>query len=91
MSNYLSKSIKSTLLGLIRTYQFAISPLLGPSCKYSPTCSAYAHTAIIRFGVTKGSVFTIKRLLKCHPFATGGLDPVPSKKTEYRGFDRSNA
>jgi len=75
--------MKTTLIWLIRTYQFAISPLLGPSCRYSPTCSSYARTAIIRFGAIKGVFFTIKRLLRCHPFSTGGLDPVPLNQHKY--------
>ncbi|MCH2658112.1 MAG: membrane protein insertion efficiency factor YidD [Dehalococcoidia bacterium] len=84
----MSNLIKSTLIGLIRIYQLVISPLLGPSCRYSPTCSSYAHTAISRFGAIKGVFFTIKRLTKCHPFSAGGLDPVPPKQHSHAEGER---
>ncbi|MBA01642.1 MAG: membrane protein insertion efficiency factor YidD [Chloroflexi bacterium] len=81
--------MKSTLIGLIRIYQLAVSPLLGPSCRYSPTCSSYAHTAINRFGAIKGIFFTTRRLLRCHPFSAGGLDPVPTKQHRHPEGGRS--
>ena len=62
---------------LIRGYQLLISPLLGNNCRFHPTCSCYAHQAIERFGVTKGSWLSMRRILKCHPFNEGGYDPVP--------------
>ena len=61
---------------LIRGYQLLISPLLGNNCRFHPTCSCYAHQAIERFGVTKGSWLSMRRILKCHPFNEGGYDPV---------------
>lgn len=64
---------------LIRTYQFLISPLLGPSCRYFPTCSEYALVAIQTHGLISGSFLTVKRVLRCHPGCEGGLDPVPDK------------
>ena len=69
--------IQKIVLGLIKGYQYLISPLLGNHCRYMPSCSCYAHTAIERFGVLKGSWMGLKRLLRCHPFHPGGFDPVP--------------
>lgn len=72
--------IKKILIGLIRFYQIAISPLKPPTCRFYPTCSQYGIEAIKRFGAIKGSWLTIKRILKCHPLHPGGFDPVPEKK-----------
>jgi putative membrane protein insertion efficiency factor len=62
---------------LIRGYQVAISPLLPASCRYYPTCSAYALEAFERHGVIKGFTLSVGRILRCHPFRPGGFDPVP--------------
>ncbi|CAH0534775.1 Putative membrane protein insertion efficiency factor [Vibrio stylophorae] len=62
---------------LIRFYQLVISPLIGPRCRFTPSCSQYAIEAIKIHGVIKGGWLTIKRLLKCHPLNDGGYDPVP--------------
>ncbi|HEY5101792.1 MAG TPA: membrane protein insertion efficiency factor YidD [Steroidobacteraceae bacterium] len=62
---------------LIRLYQWTVSPLLGPRCRFYPSCSQYAYEAIGRFGVAHGAWLAMKRLLRCHPFHAGGLDPVP--------------
>ena len=72
--------IKKGLLKIIRFYQYGISPLLGPRCRFTPTCSQYSHEAIIEHGVFKGLYLGIKRVLKCNPFFKGGYDPVPCKK-----------
>lgn len=64
------------LLG-IRVYQVGISPLLGPSCRYYPTCSQYALEAIEKYGALKGGWLAVRRILRCHPFRPGGYDPVP--------------
>jgi putative membrane protein insertion efficiency factor len=62
---------------LIRLYQVTISPLLPPSCRYTPTCSAYGIEAIRKHGPFKGGWLTIKRVLSCHPWGGRGYDPVP--------------
>lgn len=70
----------SVFIFIIRFYQRLISPLLPPSCRFYPSCSHYGLEAIRRFGALKGGWLTVKRLLKCHPFHPGGIDPVPEKK-----------
>ncbi|MCG7499289.1 membrane protein insertion efficiency factor YidD [Vibrio sp. Of7-15] len=65
------------IIGLVRFYKLAISPLLGPRCRYTPTCSTYAIEAIKMHGTIKGCWLSGKRLLKCHPLNDGGYDPVP--------------
>jgi hypothetical protein len=67
---------------LVRGYQMVLSPLLGPRCRFYPTCSHYTITAIERFGAVKGAWLAGKRILKCHPFHKGGDDPVPDKHNE---------
>jgi len=62
---------------LIRLYQLLISPLLPPSCRFVPTCSAYAFEAITKYGPFKGVYLATRRVLRCHPFHPGGFDPVP--------------
>lgn len=68
---------KYALVLPIRVYKYCISPLLPPACRYLPTCSAYAVEAIERHGVFRGGFLAARRLLRCHPWATGGYDPVP--------------
>ena len=72
-------------LALIRFYRFWISPMIGPHCRFEPTCSQYAVTAIENYGAVLGFWLTLKRLGKCHPFHQGGLDPVP------QSLDRSSS
>ncbi|HEY0705940.1 MAG TPA: membrane protein insertion efficiency factor YidD [Polyangia bacterium] len=60
-------------------YRAGISPLLGPSCRYEPSCSHYAEQAIAEWGLVRGMALGVWRILRCHPFARGGLDPVPAK------------
>jgi uncharacterized protein len=65
------------LIALVRFYQRFVSPAFGPSCRYQPTCSAYALTAIERYGALRGSWMSLKRIGRCHPWHPGGYDPVP--------------
>ena len=71
--------LKQALLRLIRGYQIAISPMLGPHCRFHPTCSEYAAEAIQRYGALRGGWLAVRRLTRCHPFHPGGLDPVPPR------------
>ncbi|MFC3094181.1 membrane protein insertion efficiency factor YidD [Alteromonas sediminis] len=64
---------------LIKSYQYGLSPLLGPRCRFHPTCSFYTLEALKTHGMRKGGWLSIKRILKCHPLHTGGVDPVPEK------------
>lgn len=65
------------LIGLTRIWQVALSPYLGSSCRFYPSCSAYAAEAVERHGALQGSRMAARRLSRCHPFHEGGLDPVP--------------
>jgi putative membrane protein insertion efficiency factor len=65
------------LVGIVRAYQWLIGPLLPPSCRFYPSCSAYAVTALERHGAVKGSWLAARRLARCQPFHPGGIDPVP--------------
>lgn len=67
------------LVALIRLYQRTISPMLGPVCRYYPSCSRYAVGALVTHGVLKGLALTARRLSRCTPFHAGGLDPVPPR------------
>ena len=64
-------------IGLIKVYQYSISPLLGPSCRFEPSCSQYGIEAFKKHGLFKGFYLTIKRFSKCHPWGGHGHDPVP--------------
>jgi len=69
--------MKYVLIGLIKLYRMSLSKLLPPSCRYTPSCSQYALTAVERFGAVKGGYLAFRRILRCHPFSAGGLDEVP--------------
>lgn len=69
------------LLGFIRFYQQAISPWLGRSCRFEPSCSRYAAACIAQQGALQGSLLSVKRLCKCHPFHAGGFDPPPAPRS----------
>tara|TARA_R110002049_G_scaffold95365_2_gene234134 strand:+ start:969 stop:1202 length:234 start_codon:yes stop_codon:yes gene_type:complete len=75
--------MKRILLGLLTAYKYAISPLLGRSCRFYPTCSEYAREAIELHGPLRGTWLSIRRVGRCHPFHAGGYDPV-SKPTHNR-------
>ena len=72
--------MRRILIGLIRVYQYLISPLLGPRCRFYPTCSHYAVEAIEVHGVARWSYLALRRVLRCHPWHPGGIDPVPEKR-----------
>ena len=65
------------VLLLIRSYQLVLSPMLPASCRYVPTCSAYAAEAVSRYGAVRGGWMAARRIARCHPFRPGGYDPVP--------------
>ena len=69
--------MKKAVLFLIRGYKSVLSPILGQHCRYHPTCSTYTYEAIEKYGLLKGMILGTKRLLRCHPFRQGGVDPVP--------------
>jgi uncharacterized protein len=72
-----NRLFSSLFLLLIRLYQYLISPILGPSCRYTPTCSQYGVEAIRKHGAFKGGWLTLKRIARCHPWGGHGPDPVP--------------
>lgn len=65
------------MLMLVRVYQYVLSPYFGTQCRFSPTCSHYAVDALTQYGALKGGWLTSRRLLRCHPWHSGGFDPVP--------------
>jgi len=67
----------------VKAYQWFISPLLPPSCRYEPTCSAYAIEALKRHGLFRGASLTVRRLLRCHPWGGCGYDPVPHQNCQH--------
>ena len=68
---------RQIVAGLIRGYQIIVSPMLPPSCRFTPSCSQYALEAVRRYGALRGSWLAVRRLTRCHPFHPGGFDPVP--------------
>ncbi len=73
----LSRLPSALLAGLIRGYQLVISPMLPPSCRFTPSCSQYALDAVRRHGAVRGTWLAARRLARCHPWNPGGYDPVP--------------
>ena len=71
--------MRGLLMGLVRGYRLLLSPWLGSSCRFEPTCSAYSLQALDRYGAAAGSYLTMRRLARCHPWCEGGLDPVPQE------------
>lgn len=69
--------ITNLIIALIDFYRLCISPFTAPTCRFYPTCSQYARESLIEHGVLKGLYLSLKRILKCHPFHSGGFDPVP--------------
>lgn len=74
----LSHLPRRLLIGLVLAYRFALKPWLGQSCRFEPTCSAYALQALRGHGAAGGSYLATRRILRCHPWCDGGLDPVPA-------------
>ncbi|GLE98210.1 putative membrane protein insertion efficiency factor [Pseudomonas aeruginosa] len=75
-------AMKFLLIGLIRFYQYAISPLIGPRCRFHPSCSHYTLEAIRVHGALRGGYLGARRLLRCHPWHPGGYDPVPERQEQ---------
>ncbi len=71
--------MRKLLIQLVRAYRYLLSPLLGNHCRYYPSCSEYALSALEQHGALRGSWMSVRRLARCHPFHTGGFDPVPEK------------
>ncbi|MCB5185716.1 membrane protein insertion efficiency factor YidD [Methylobacillus gramineus] len=71
------KLFSSLLIGMIKIYQWTLSPFIGQSCRFFPTCSQYAIEAMHKHGALRGAFYTIRRLSRCHPWHAGGHDPVP--------------
>ena len=72
--------MKQLLISGVKAYRLLLSPWLGSSCRFEPTCSAYALQALEQHGALAGSYLTVKRLGRCHPWCAGGCDPVPAEK-----------
>lgn len=75
--NVVKTAVAGVFLLLVRAYQLLLSPMLGASCRYTPTCSQYAIEAIRKFGPFKGGWLAVKRIARCHPWGGHGHDPVP--------------
>lgn len=69
--------MKNVLLLLIRCYRLILSPMLGPKCRFFPSCSEYSQESILRYGAARGVVLAARRIARCHPWHPGGYDPVP--------------
>ncbi|MDS4019107.1 MAG: membrane protein insertion efficiency factor YidD [Candidatus Competibacter sp.] len=76
--------MRAVLIALIRAYQWFVSPLLGNHCRFYPSCSQYAREAIERHGTPRGVWLAVRRLLRCHPWHPGGVDPVPEPSPKDR-------
>ena len=77
MSEPFASPVGRGVVLLLRGYQLTISPLLGPACRFEPSCSHYAIEAVKRYGALSGLGLAVRRVLRCHPLRPGGLDPVP--------------
>ena len=78
--NPVSRLVGQVLVLPLRAYQLVVSPLIGPRCRFYPSCSAYAVEALTTHGAVKGTWLAARRLLRCHPWNPGGLDPVPPRR-----------
>lgn len=84
------RPVVNALTGAIRAYRYLLSPLLGPTCRFYPSCSRYAEEALHEHGALRGSYLTMRRLLRCHPWHEGGYDPVPPSDHHPLTTDQSN-
>lgn len=71
--------MQKILVSLLRLYVYLVSPMLGTHCRFHPSCSRYAIEAVTRHGAARGTLLTLKRLSRCHPWHPGGFDPVPER------------
>ena len=78
-TNILKVMIQKTIILLIYCYRYVISPVLGCHCRFYPSCSTYTQEAIENHGIFSGSLLALRRILRCHPWSSGGYDPVPLK------------
>jgi putative membrane protein insertion efficiency factor len=74
---WINRILTMPFIWLIKLYQYGISPLIGPKCRFTPTCSHYGLEAFKKYGVIKGCILTLKRISKCHPWGGSGYDPLP--------------
>ena len=84
--------MKTVFLFLVRAYQMWLGPILGGTCRFYPSCSHYAYEAVERHGAARGAWLALQRLLRCHPFSPGGIDPVPDlldDSSDLRGTARA--
>ena len=75
--------MKALLIGFVKGYRLLLSPWLGSGCRFEPTCSAYSLSALQTHGAAAGSYLTLKRLVRCQPWCSGGHDPVPHEKPRF--------
>lgn len=81
--------MRALLILMIRGYKYLISPLMANHCRFHPTCSSYAETAVREHGALKGSWLALRRLGKCHPWHPGGVDPVPGKTNKSKQIEQA--
>ena len=81
----INKLLQVIFSGIIRVYQYTLSPILGPSCRFYPSCSHYGYEAIQKHGLIKGGWLAVTRIGRCHPFNPGGIDEVPEVKDASHG------
>ncbi|WP_299183229.1 membrane protein insertion efficiency factor YidD [uncultured Neptuniibacter sp.] len=80
MITYLKQLLSWLLIGLVNVYRYIISPVIGPRCRFYPTCSSYMIEAIQLHGPIKGTLMGLRRIARCHPYNDGGYDPVPGSE-----------
>lgn len=84
----MSRLLSECLRALLRAYQLVLSPLIGPACRFAPSCSEYAREALRVHGAGRGSLLAARRIARCHPWHPGGFDPVPPKNRRPEPVDR---